>query len=49
MNFHTTINQKQSAATGGTTDGWRNEREARGKRNTIIFGGGLSLDDKKIK
>jgi hypothetical protein len=27
---HTTINQKQSAATEGTTEGRRDEREARG-------------------
>ena len=36
---HTTINQKQSAMMEGTTDGRREEREARGKRNTIVLGG----------
>ncbi len=37
-NLHTTTNQKQAAATEGTMKGWRNEREARGKHNTIVFG-----------
>ena len=32
-------NQKQVSATEWTKDGRRNEREARGKRNTIVLGG----------
>ncbi len=48
MNLHTTTNQKQSAVMEGTKDGRRDEREARGKRNTIVLGG-LSFDNKKIK
>ena len=39
MNLHTTTNQKQSAAMDGTKNGRRNEREAWGKRNTIVLGG----------
>ncbi len=39
MNLHTTTNQKQSAAMEGTKNGTRDEREARGKRNTIVLGG----------
>ena len=39
MILHTTINQKQSAMMEGTTDGRREEREVRGKRNTIILRG----------
>ena len=31
--------KKQSAATEGTTEGRHDEREARGKRNTIVLGG----------
>ena len=37
--LHTTTNQKQAAATEGTMEGRRDEREARGKRNTIVLGG----------
>ncbi len=41
---------KTAAAMEGTMEGMRDEREARGKHNTIFFGaGGLSLDNKKIK
>jgi len=36
--LHTTTNQKQAAAKEGTMKGRRNEREARGKHDTIIFG-----------
>ncbi len=36
--LHTTTNHKQAAATEGTMKGRRNEREARGKPNTIVFG-----------
>jgi hypothetical protein len=39
MNLHTTTNKTQSAAMEGTKDGRRYEREARGKRNTIVLGG----------
>ena len=39
MNLHTTTNKTQSAAMEGTKDGRRDEREARGKRNTIVLGG----------
>jgi hypothetical protein len=35
--LHTTTNQKQAATTEGTMKGRRNEREARGKHNTIVF------------
>jgi len=34
---HTTTNQKQAAATEGTTEGRRDEREARGKQGTIVL------------
>ena len=37
-NLHTTTNQKQVAATEGTMKGRCNEREARGKHDTIVFG-----------
>jgi hypothetical protein len=36
--LHTTTNQKQAAATEGTMKGRRDEREARGKHDTIVFG-----------
>jgi hypothetical protein len=36
--LHTTTNQKQVAATEGTMKGRRNEQEARGKHDTIVFG-----------
>ena len=36
--LHTTTNQKQAAATEGTMKGRRDEREARGKHDTINFG-----------
>jgi hypothetical protein len=36
--LHTTTNQKQVAATEGTMKGRRDEREARGKHDTIVFG-----------
>jgi hypothetical protein len=36
--LHTTTNQKQAAAMEGTMKGRRNEREARGKHNTIVLG-----------
>ena len=39
MNLHTTTNQKQAAVMEGTMEGRRDEREARGKRNTIVLGG----------
>jgi len=42
MNLYTTTNQKQSAATEGTTEGKRNEREARGSAISLFFGGGKS-------
>ena len=37
-NLHTTTNRKQVAATEGTMKGRHNEREARGKHDTIVFG-----------
>jgi hypothetical protein len=36
--LHTTTNQKQAATTEGTMKGRRNEREARGKHDTIVLG-----------
>jgi hypothetical protein len=36
--LHTTTNQKQAAATEGTMKGRRDEQEARGKHDTIVFG-----------
>ncbi len=36
--LHKTTNQKQAAATEGTMKGRRDEREAWGKHDTIIFG-----------
>ena len=36
--LHTTTNQKQAAAMKGNMKGRRNEREAWGKHDTIIFG-----------
>ena len=36
--LHTTTNQKQAAATEGTMKGRRDEWEARGKHDTIVFG-----------
>jgi len=36
--YYTTTNQKQAAATEGTMKGRRDEREARGKHDTIVFG-----------
>ena len=37
MNLYTTTNQKQAAATEGTTEGRRDEREAWGKQGTIVL------------
>ncbi len=37
MNLYTTTNQKQSAATEGTTEGKRNEREARGSAISLFY------------
>ena len=37
---HTTTNQKQAAATDRTAEGRRDEQETRGKRDTIVSGGG---------
>ena len=39
MNLYTTTNQKQSAATEGTTEGRRDEREARRIAISLFFGG----------
>ncbi len=39
MIYYTTTNQKQAAATEGTMKGRRDEREARGKHDTIVSGG----------
>ncbi len=36
--LHTTTNQKQAAVTEGIMKGRRDEREARGKHDTIVFG-----------
>jgi hypothetical protein len=36
--LHTTTNQKQAAAMEGTMKGGRDEREARGKHDTIVLG-----------
>ncbi len=36
--LHTTTNQKRAAAMEGTMKGRRDEREVRGKQNTIVFG-----------
>ena len=49
MNLYTTTNQKQSAATEGTTDGRRDEREARGGAISLFFGGGKSIRSKNLK
>ncbi len=38
--FNATTNQKQAVAADGTTEGLCNKREARGKCDTIVFGGG---------
>jgi hypothetical protein len=37
MIFNTTTNQKQAAATKGTKEGRRDEREAWGKQVTIVL------------
>jgi hypothetical protein len=37
MIFNTTTNQKHAAATEGTTEGRRDEREAWGKQVTIVL------------
>jgi len=37
---HTTTNQKQAAATEGTMEGRRDEREAWGSAISLFFGGG---------
>ncbi len=42
--LHTTTNQKQVAAMEGTMRGRRDEREARGKQDTIVLGGALKLN-----
>ena len=42
MNLYTTTNQKQAAATEGTTEGRRNEREARGSAILLFLEGGES-------
>ena len=45
--LHTTTNQKQAAATEGTKKGRRDEREAQGKHDTIVFGRHYSkMEDK---
>jgi hypothetical protein len=36
--LHTTTNQKQTTVTEETMKGRRDEREARGKHDTIVFG-----------
>ncbi len=36
--LHTTTNRKQASVTEGTMKGRRDEREAWGKHNTIVFG-----------
>jgi len=36
--LHTSTNRKQAIATEGTMKGRRDEREARGKHGTIVFG-----------
>ena len=36
--LHTTTNRKQAAAMEGTMKGRRDEREALGKHDTIVFG-----------
>jgi len=38
MIYYTTTTQKQAAATEGTMKGRHDEREARGKHDTIVFG-----------
>jgi len=43
INLHTTTNQKQSAATEGTTEGRRDERDARGIAISLFFGGTKSI------
>ena len=42
MNLYTTTNQKQAALTEGTTEGRRDEREARGSAISLFFGGAKS-------
>jgi hypothetical protein len=42
MNFYTTTNQKQAAATERTTEGRCDEREVRGSAISLFFGGGKS-------
>jgi hypothetical protein len=42
--FNATTNQKQVAATDGTTEGMCNKQEVRGKLDTIVFGGGKAKE-----
>ena len=42
INFYTTTNRKQAAATERTTEGRRDEREARWSAISLFFGGGKS-------
>jgi len=49
MHLYTTTNQNQSAATEGTTDGRRDEQEARGGAISLFFGGGKSIRSKNLK
>jgi len=41
MIFDATTNQKQAAATKGTIEGRRDERNTWGERDIIVFGGGI--------
>ena len=46
---HTTTNQKQAAATEGSMEGRCDERDAWGKRDTIILGALSSNNIVKLK
>jgi hypothetical protein len=48
MNLYTTTNQKQSAATEGTTEGRRNEQEARGSAISLFLEGGSQIRSKNL-
>ena len=49
MIFNATTNQKQAAATKGTIWGRRDERDARGKHDTIVLGALEVKGGKKLK
>jgi hypothetical protein len=49
MIFNATTNQKQASATEGSAGGRCAGQEIRGKRDTIVFGGGEVKGRKKSK